>query len=298
MAKILITGATGYIGSHVAKSCLSNGHDVRILTRSNSDLARLESIAGQVGVFRFDPSLQEQSILDSLTGMGGADTIVHCATSHGRDTESDEDILAANVAFPAALLTAAIDLGVGHFVNTDTVLPAETNTYAASKAEFREIAKASTAVGSTRISNLTLELVYGPNDDPRKFATWVTRACLEEGRVIDLTAGTQLRDFVYVDDVVSAYLAVIQSAPSFRWQSWRIGTDHPVSVRHFVEKIHRACGAKATLNFGAVPSRIEPPASPAQQSLSHSGIAWTPEWSIEQGIAALVASERKALASP
>jgi len=137
MAKILITGATGYIGSHIAKSCLSNGHAVRILTRSSSDLARLESIAGQLRVFRMDPSHQEQSILDSLAAMGGADTIVHCATSHGRDTESDADIRSSNVAFPGALLNAAIDLGVGHFVNTDTVLPAETNRYAASKAEFR-----------------------------------------------------------------------------------------------------------------------------------------------------------------
>lgn len=298
MATLLITGATGYLGSRLVHGALAQGHAVRFLARAESDTYRLAEVMSQLLRFDLKGSNDTCTLAKALCGMGGEDIIVHCATAYGRKGESEAAIFAANRDFPAHLLKAASRAGVSRFINTDTVLPEETGAYAASKSDFRKIALTEARAGYVKVTNLALEHFYGPGDDDTKFPIWVTRTCLTAGAKLNLTDGNQLRDFLFIDDVVAAYLAVLGGQQAEQWAAWHVGSGRPVSIRVFVETIHRACGAKATLNFGAVPSRIEPPASPPQQSLSHSGIIWTPEWSIEQGIAALVASELKALASP
>jgi CDP-paratose synthetase len=298
MATLLITGATGYLGSRIVLDALSQGHAVRILARAGSDPWRLAKVLPQLRRFNLQGPDDAFTMGQALSGMGEADAVVHCATAYGRKGESEAEIFATNCDFPVCLLTAAAQVGVGHFVNTDTVLPATAGPYATAKVACRLEAQAQAQTGRVKVTNLALEHFFGPGDDITKFPVWVTRTCLTTGAELNLTNGTQLRDFIFIDDLVAAYRTVLSRPKSTRWAAWRVGSGAPVSIRTFVETIHKLSGSDARLNFGAVPSRAEPPHDACFADLAQAGLGWAPQCSLIDGLRALVASERKALASP
>lgn len=295
MATLLITGATGYLGSRIVLDALSQGHAVRILARAGSDPWRLAMVLPQLR--RFDLQGPDDAFMmgQALSGMGEADAVVHCATAYGRKEESEAEIYATNRDFPVYLLTAAAQAGVGHFVNTDTVLPAAAGPYAAAKVAFRQAAQAQAQTGGIKMTNLALEHFFGPGDDITKFPVWVTRSCLTAGEELNLTDGTQLRDFIFIDDIVAAYRTVLSRPKPTQWEAWRVGSGAPVSIRAFVETIHVLSGSDARLNFGAVPSRAEPPHDACFIDLAQAGLGWAPQRSLVDGVRALIASERAAL---
>ncbi len=63
-----------------------------------------------------------------------------------------------------------------------------------------------------KVVNLKLEHMYGPKDDDSKFVTWITNQMLNNISSIDLTEGTQKRDFIYIDDVVDAYMLMLEKS--------------------------------------------------------------------------------------
>lgn len=293
MPSILITGATGYLGSHLVRACLQDEWEVRILARPESDPWRLVDVMPCIRRFDVRGPDDEATMVAALAAMGPADSVVHCATAYGRKGETEVQVSAANRELPATLLACAVRAGVGHFVNTDTVLPAAANSYAATKAVFRDLARGAAVAGKITVSNLALEHFYGPGDDDTKFPTWVARQCLSNTPELKLTAGTQLRDFLYIDDVIAAYRAVLYApATPHRWGSWRVKSGQPISIRRFVEMIHDLCDSDTMLNFGAVPSRIEPEAEASFPDFAASNAGWSPEWSIEDGLTSLVICER------
>lgn len=295
MATLLITGATGYLGSRLVLDALSQGHAVRILARAGSDPWRLAKVLPQLRQFNVQRPDDAVTMEQALCGMGEADAIVHCATAYGRKGESEAEIYATNRDFPVCLLTAAAKAGVGHFVNTDTVLPAAAGLYAVAKVAFRQVAQAQAQTGGIKVTNLALEHFFGPGDDITKFPIWVTRKCLTAGAELNLTDGTQQRDFIFIDDMVAAYRTVLSRPKSTHWEAWRVGSGAPVSIRAFVETIHELSGSDARLNFGAVPSRTEPPHDACFADLAQAGLGWAPRYSLVDGLRALIEGERAAL---
>ena len=77
--------------------------------------------------------------------------------------------------------------------------------------------------------------MYGKLDDEKKFFPWILKS-LEQGAEINLTKGGQLRDFIYIDDVVSAYMITIQKAKQLqKFNEFDVGTGVLTSVRTLVE---------------------------------------------------------------
>ncbi len=140
--------------------------------------------------------------------------------------------------------------------------------------------------------HLAFQHFYGPGDAASKFTTHVVRQCLAGGE-LRLTAGTQRRDFLYIDDAVSAVLAVLDRAqPTGLRCDIPVGSGEAIPVRRFVEQVHTACASRTALHFGVVPSRASEPDLCVADATALHRLGWQPQTTLDHGIALTIASER------
>ncbi len=281
MPQILLTGATGYLGSHLARTFLENGYSVAVLKRSTSKTSRLDDISSQFDFFDTDID----GVRAPFESLGYIDAVVHTSTCYGRNNESPLEIFRANTQFPLELLAAANSFKVGTFFNSDTTLSNCNIPYVFSKKQFRQWGKHIADIGTINFVNIRLEHFYGPGDDASKFTTWVIRQCLASVASIPLTNGEQERDFIYIDDVVSAYLLLLKQASGIKqWLDIDLGSGQKITIRDFVEMVHELTHSKSTLNFGALPYR-EGEYMESKSDISYMNeIGWKAEWDLLSGL--------------
>lgn len=133
---------------------------------------------------------------------------------------------------------------------------------------------------------MSLEHIFGPGDSPEKFAPWLL-GTLRQGNAVQLTSGSQLRDWIYVKDAASAISLLAMSPfdqnPSGPYNH-ELGTGKTFTVREFAEVMARAVGSKSDILLGAVPDRVdEIPASFANND-SLRALGWAPVYSLENAI--------------
>lgn len=253
MKKILITGATGFLGSRLTYKLLELEYDVIVLKRRSSNLKRIKDIIKDIQVYE----IEKNDISKPFRENKKIDAIIHTATCYGRDDESIATILEANVLFPLKIMETAASLNTPVFLNTDTVLSKHLNAYSLSKNHFLEWGKCFSKAGKIRFVNARLEQMYGPGDDDHKFTTYIIKNCLENRPELDLTYGEQKRDFIYIDDVVSAYSVLLNRAEMSKdmFLEYQVGSGKAISIREFAEKVHKITCSSSRLNFGAVSYR-------------------------------------------
>ena len=280
--RILITGITGYLGSHLATALINRGDEVIGLKRTSSSLNRIESILPKLTLH----NLEDIHLNQLLNNIGNVDAVIHTATSYGRKGESVEEILQANLNFPLNLLNAAIESGVKLFINTDTALDKSLNPYALSKGQFAEWGKYYADQKKIQFLNLRLEHFYGPNDDPTKFTAHVINSCLNNVTELNLTLGEQLRDFIYIDDVIKAYLLLLEKYSTFEesFVEIEIGSGIAVTIKDFVESVKKLTEATTHLNFGAIPYRDGETMYSKATIEKLKSLGWQCQYDIETGI--------------
>ena len=251
--KILLTGATGYLGSHLAKAFLSAGHEVIALKRKSSSLRRVKSISSEIKFVDIEALDYDNFFHENKS----IDVIIHTATCYGRNCESASQIFSVNTEFPLHILDAGSRAGVKLFLNTDTTLDKNLNLYAFSKNQFQQWGKYFSQHSKIRFGNIRLEHFYGPYDEPTKFTSHIISSCLNNVLELKLTAGEQKRDFIYIDDVVSAYMVLLGKLSDIEesFVEFEVGSGHSVPIREFVEIVHSLTNSKTHLNFGAVSYR-------------------------------------------
>lgn len=288
MAKILLTGATGYLGSHLLRQLVKE-HSVVALKRSFSSLERLEDLKDQVEFFDLDRSLLENVFRDR-----SFDQIIHCATDYGRKSIDPRSTVEANLLLPLQLLHLAQVHSVPAFINTDTALGKRINAYSLSKSHFKDWMQFYQE--RMKCVNLKIEHFYGPLDDRTKFVSMIIHHLLSNQPELDLTMGEQERDFIFIDDVVGAFLRVISHVEtmSVGMHSYEIGTGSLVRVRDFVEKTKSmipGCGTR--LNFGAIPYRAGEVMKPNLDLEPLFQLGWTPRVSLDEGLKKTIQVESK-----
>jgi len=252
MKRIVLTGATGFLGSHLLRAMVKQGFQVVILKRSSSDTWRINDLLPNIEAYDIDDVALEEAFSKRKV-----DAVIHTACAYGRLGEPLVELLEANLLFGIRLLEASIQFDAGAFVNTDTFFHKSQNDYSLSKHQFTDWL----AIHGKKIKivNMTLQNVYGHNDAITKFVPWLLEQFGKNVDSIPLSAGSQRRDFIYVDDVVSAYLLTIKNINTFReYTNVNVGTGDLVTVRHFIEQMsscYRATypGCNVQLGFGKLP---------------------------------------------
>ncbi len=279
---LIITGITGYLGAALAHYFLGQGYKVIGLIRPQSSFQRLEKIKSSIKFYDFESS----ELRDIVNDNGGVCAIIHTATSYGRNNESLAEIAQINTFLPLRLLEQCGNANVPLFINTGTSLKRSLNSYSLSKAHFVDWSKLIVQSNNVKFININLEHFYGPNDQSHKFATHVFNSCLNNEENIDLTVGTQERDFIYIDDVVDAYGLILLNAHNItaNFKQIDVGTGKATVIRDLVGLIHGVTNSTSNLNFGAIPIRDGEVMYSKADTEYLENIGWNCQFSVEAGI--------------
>lgn len=287
--KILLTGATGFLGTHLLEVFLKLNYTVLITKRRSTDLRRLLKRFGTLETWDID----ELELIFSIHP--DINVIVHAATDYGRDSSNPTSTFWANEEFPMRLIELAIKKKIARFINMDTFFNSDKvsyeylGAYILSKRHFQEWGRHYANAGLIAFVNLRLFHLYGAGDDEEKFVPNLVRRCLA-GEDIDLTDGKQKRDFIHVDDVVAAVCAVLEVAieRDNGYSHYDVGTGASLSIREFVQNVKRLCGSSTKLNFGALSTRNGEFHNAYAETKALRSIGWIPRVDIETGILTVI----------
>jgi UDP-glucose 4-epimerase len=254
--RILVTGGAGFIGSHLVRALVAAGHEVHVLDDFSTGSARNLEGVGIASLHRGN--------LDDLAKLAPelnkTRVVIHLAALiSGYDSlKAPDDYLAINVGGTLKVIDFARTAGVERilFASSSTIysqaeyaseanLPAPKTVYASSKLTCEHLlGMYAPLVGYSHVS-LRLFNVYGPRQNPNHPYANVTckfSHAAARGLPIDLYGdGEQSRDFVYVDDVVAAFLTVLGGS---RQSLYNVGTGTDVSINQMLATVESVSGVK------------------------------------------------------
>jgi CDP-paratose synthetase len=285
---ILLTGVTGFLGSHLLKSLIDDdSYKIVCLKRSFSNTRRIDHLETK-GVVFYDVDLID---LDTVFVENKIDIIIHMATEYGRNDSSIHSVLDTNLMFPIKIVETAIKFKVKCFVNTDSYFNKDTFSYnyllnysLSKKSLLNWLKSLSNEIG---IINVMLEHIFGEDDNAPKFTEFIIRnIAIDHKEEIDLTYGHQRRDFIYIADVVDAYKYIIKYAilNNIYFKTFEIGRGQAVELRVFIEMVKELSGSKTKLNYGKIPYRSDEIMESKANIKELLNMGWQPIFTIDKGI--------------
>ena len=293
---LILTGSTGFLGSHLLRRLIRLNHNVVCLKRKISNLWRVDSLLDKADWLNLENiDLKEVLISKKI------DCIIHCATNYGRKEIDPLQTIEANLLLPLKLLHASKNTKVFSFINTDTVLDKRISHYSLSKGQFVDWLKFYSE--EYIIINLALEHFYGPGDDSTKFSSFIINELIDnKEKDIDLTKGQQKRDFIYIDDVISAFEVLLSKLKKMEnsFHHFEVGTNELVSIKDFVLTVKKFCSNEKTkLKFGSLPYRKDETMETNVDTKALRSLGWTPKFTLKEGLRLTIEKEkRKLLKSP
>ena len=290
---MFLTGATGFIGSHMARLLARNGCEVYALVRKDSKLWRISDIVPALHLVSGD--LLEMDQLHRQLREIGPELCIHLAwyVEPGKYLMSLDNL---------SCLTASIDLAsrlsslgckrlvaVGTCFEYDTDLgylsedsrTAPRTMYAASKLGLQLVLEHLAQITGMQVAWIRLFYQYGPFEDQRRLVPSVICSLLSN-REAKVTKGEQVRDFLHVEDVASAILAVSRSQLS---GPVNVGSGKPTLVRDLVAKIGEILGHSELIRFGALRyGASEPFFICANNRRLVENTDWVPHYDLEGGL--------------
>lgn len=309
MARILVTGGAGFIGSNLTDRLLAEGHEVTVVDDlSTGSLRNLQPA-------RRDPALPLRFVrlditsdaLDGALARARPEAVVHLAAQIDVRESVRDPVKDAftNVVGTVNLLQACARHGVGKFVNVSSGgaiygdAPAEAlplaeshpprpeSPYATGKLAAELYLPTFEALHGLRWTSLALANVYGPRQDASGEAGVVALfadAMLREGDVTIYGDGEQTRDFVYVGDVVEAFVAALDAGDGLRLN---IGTASETSVGELFALVADLTGYPRAPRYA--PARAGELARSALDASAAAGaLGWKPRTTLREGVAATI----------
>jgi nucleoside-diphosphate-sugar epimerase len=293
----LITGATGFIGSHLVRRLVFEGARVHVLALSNDTCAPISDLGDSVVIHRYDGTTA--SVLGAIQ-KSGPEVVFHLASlflaSHTSDDVSR--LIESNLLFSTQLLEGCTKNGVGRFVNTGTswqhYQDDEYNPvclYAATKDAFERIIRYYLEVSELKTITLKLFDTYGPGDARPKVISLFRRIALS-GETLKMSPGEQQIDLVYIDDVVDAFLAAdgrLRSGAGKKSESFAVSTGAAVSLKKLAEIFSKVIGKELNIEWGGRPYRDREVMTPWKGGRSLPG--WQARIGLEEGLRLMLQTE-------
>ncbi len=247
--KVLVTGAGGFIGSHLTEALLGLGREVRVM---DLDLSRLGHLAESPGLDLLSADIgDETAVGEALSGVG---TVFHLAAAHLGASTPEAEFRRVNIDAVSTLTSLASRAGVDRFIHCSSVgvfgrieePPADESTvcrpelaYEKTKLAGEEVVLDRALAGDLQAVVLRPVWVYGPGcgRTEKLFRT------IGKGRFVIAGRGETLRHCIYIRDMVEAFLLAEDSQPAIG-QIVIVGDSEPTTIRDLVDRIAGLTGAR------------------------------------------------------
>ncbi len=299
--RVLITGATGFVGAVLARRLVADGHEVHALMKSTTPRWRIADVVADLRCHEAD--LRDEAALRAVVGEIRPEVIYHLATHGAYPFQTDPDgIIQTNILGTWNLLKAAARVDYEVFVNTGSSSEYGFKEYAMRETDLLEpnsyysVAKCAQTLLCQHVANtesrpittFRLFSVYGPLEEPSRLVPTLIRQCLE-GSDLTLVDPEIARDFVYVDDVVDAYLRFDKLA-AMSGEIINVGTGVRSTIKQVVEQVLRHTGARVQCHWGAMPARIwDTRTWVGDCTKSNRLLGWSAQTSLSDGIEQTIA---------
>lgn len=293
--KVVVTGATSFIGSVTVRQLLERGHEVVAVVRPNSK-TRIQLERQLERKWENQLTLIELELMEISNLSESADGWIHIGwEGAGSDNRTLETVQQGNVIQTLESVRVAKKMGCKRFLFTGSQaeygICKETTTEEHQLNPVSEYAKAKVQVGNLAkdlCKNLEIEYihtrifsVYGPDDHP-----WsLIQSCLrtwKQGDVMSLGPCTQLWNFLYIEDTASALVQLLEEAPA---GTYNIASEDTRSLRDYIEEMYLLNGKQGNFVYGQRPPNAEgvvsliPDITKIKQLTS-----WRPRTSFQEGI--------------
>lgn len=277
--RILVSGATGFIGSQVARSLVAGGDDVVALTRPGSDRQRVSDLAESVTWLEVDPL--DAGALGAAARSAAPEAAVLLAwyAEPGRYLQAMPENL-RSLAAGVWLLEALTAASCARIVLAGTCLENQpaTTVYAACKAGLHAAAAGLRTAG-VQTTCAHVFYPYGPWEDPRRAVPSVIAALLRD-EAIAVGEGLEQRDYLHVADVAEAICALVRTQAA---ETVDICTGRPIALREVFAQIGLEIGRPELIRYGErAPEHTDFPATGDPAGLMSTG--WRPRFDLRSGL--------------
>lgn len=274
--KVLVTGATGFVGSNLCRKLLEKNFEVFILVRKSSKFDYLEDIKNKLNIFIWDENIDE--LIEKLKKIE-IKAVFHLAsfikTEHKK--EEVEGLINSNILYGTKLLEAMKYIGIKIFINTETYWQHynsdeynPVDLYAATKEAFEKIIKYYVEAEGIRCITLKLFDTYGENDKRPKLINLLNKFA-DEGKELDMSLGEQKLDLVHIDVVTDTFIKayeLLKNNEEIKNEVYGVSSGKQTSLRKIVENFEKKTGKKLKINWGTRPYRKREIMEPVR-SLKH-----------------------------
>lgn len=293
--KILISGATGYIGRNlIFKTWNVENFEICALVRNKSKAKK---------IFR---DLENLNFIDSsISGYQkqiknfNPDIMIHLAaySTSNNDYQSMKKLVNSNLVFGTEILDALKDTNLKLFINTGTFAEYYHNDgrldsaylYAATKTAYRSLLKYYKKIINFKLINVIPYSVYGEDDTRKKVIHYIIDS-LDSDQCIDMTLGEQILDFIYIQDVVDFYISIIKKYLEIDFcknniLDLHLGTGKGISIKNLANKIETISNKKTNINWGARKYRendIMHSVAPISKNIEC--LDWKANYSLQEGL--------------
>lgn len=302
--RIMITGASGFIGSCLARVLVAQSHEVSLLCRPGSSLDLIEDLLNRVQIYQ---AVCEMEPIKRAFEAAAPEVLVHLASCFIAEHKPEDipQLISSNVLFGNLLLEAMISCGCKHLVNAGTAWQFYHRPsyhpvclYAASKQAFEAVVDFYVSAYDLRAVSLYIYDTYGPNDPRRKLFRLLLD--LNAGRTpsIDMSPGEQELSCLYIDDVTRAFVRAIhlitEDQKSSEHLHYALPAKESLSLKDLAATFSRVSGKSLPIAWGRRSYRKREVMKIWREG-SQSLPGWSPQVSLEEGIRKVILADGQEL---
>ena len=260
--RVVVTGATGFVGSHLTNALLEKGYEVFVISRLGSDFSSLKKI-DEDHILKYSGDLiQLVSFFKKIQPVG----VFHLASKFIAEhkTEEVDALVNSNILFSTQLLEAMKKANVKNLINTGTSWQYYNNNdynpvclYAATKQAFEAIIEYYIQAEAFKVITLVLFDTYGENDTRPKLMNLLKKIAIE-GTTLEMSAGEQQLSLVHISDVCKAFILafeMLETQQINKHKHYAVISDEIYTLKEIVQFFELQTNKKLNITFGKRPYR-------------------------------------------
>ena len=296
--KVLVTGATGFVGANLVRRLVREDYEVHIFTRASSNKWRLTDVLSKLNDHTVD--LLEENKLKGLIKEIEPEIIFHLAAAgiYGGVHLSEKNLIETNFWGAVNLLNACNDIDYKCFINTgssseygpkkhpmkETDVCEPINMYGITKCAATLYGRFVAKTKDKPIVGFRLFSPYGPYDDKTRLITYAIINALQNND-LNLANPKAVRDYIYIEDILDLYMKSIDKAYKLKGEVFNVGSGSQTTIHYVVNKIMELTQFKSSVNWGSVNGRsYDTEKWEADIGKTSKFFDWKPIYNIDEGL--------------